>query len=1548
MSEGGGVRHPMQWRLSSFLGSPHGQSFAVNDKLLTCAIVQRGDTVRRFDIDMGGGAIPLIVWGLVKDGHLRIFVQDEKLVFYLALGGERHLAAAFLQWAVNWKSGGEIIPDTFHYTKDWAYDTVCRTRDDFDRGEYLAYLDKVQRCTGLKVQLRPYQERAVAWMLSRELGERVRLFEDVEWSDAKVIYDGLGNSIGIPIESDIVINLMGKVERVRPREGKNLPSDKGRRRSPTCVSDALPWCKPDNQWGRGGLLCDEMGLGKTVELMQLVLCNQLDPSALGDNSMVQAKGRDGSCAVCEENVSRQHDIFLTCLECKNFVHGKCGGTGRSKQEEANFVCSKCCEALGSVFRDNFELSDLPRSRATVVVIPTTLIHQWKSELAKHVKDALNVVIFQGLRKTGYVSIRELKEADVVLTTYEALRADVSAFRALKNEPRSLRHPRKYPPTPIPLLAIHWHRLALDESQMLGTNGATLAAEMAGFLHATYRWCVTGTPMSRYLADVIPMLSILRIQGGTHRTDWSSLCGTSVFLEDQKRLQMALRSLIWRSSKDDVEGEELQLPPQTTEVVYASFGPVEKYHFESLQHSVRCATLRFRSFHSERSQLVSTDLLTMLRQACCHPQIGVSGRRLMSHAARMALAPAGSQRRRKDDAIAKALKRAESPLDMNDVLDALVSKATAESEEALRLLVAASNGLAAICLLEHSVLPSGSSDVDGLVSAVELYRGTLSLTEENKNLVRLDDIQKMHMLYNLQEALRSVSVVKSCLMRARDRHSDAAEGIKKLVELGSTLRDSNLKNEVDLLRHKYVADAEAQLVAAQASYEELFKKIGKEPLIPEQSGLAGECDGEISGLEAALGFSASEEGIRDLHGPSSELNLNGESHYGNPKASSTEGKRQKRSQQLHWWHFATSSLLEKEDKKQDQFLNRVIQRLLDSIPGGGLDRRTLANRISNLHSLALVVEPELISIQKARVALREALLKLPGSVQPTQAQVAESGQCKECREFGTGPPCLHCRTEELFREVERALYLVRDNDESANFILYGTESGSVKHAVTEELAVSPKAIVSNVLQPRGRVSSTLAQNQGGLRFQSEAETILKSLASALRQEKDEELNQCVSGWFERLEAIKKEHNEARRLFESQRSLLARMDEVNMAVMRFSVLGEDEDTASLTEDEKRHRLPRDSLPSLNVQFSNEKRVAEADFRGKRGGLVFLKGLQRSAKSSAGDESKAAGLLKAIRNCAVCLTEFDEKITRIAVFGCGHVFCCDCTRALITRADVRTRISNVQCPTCRVLCPVEEVNFTTNPVEGGVQKSATNGKTKELEVTEETNFEEEENAGTSKKRNREMNLHSTRKRRKVHERESTFYDPNAAIVGLIGTKASAIVRTLRGIWQQDSKAKVLVFSEWNEVLDLISRALTMNKVKHMDTIGGSASSFSEVVDNFKMNESMKVLLLPLKKAGAGLNLTEARHVILVEPSMNVSLEAQAVGRVHRIGQTCETFVHRIIIRDTIEEEVLALGDVYRRETDFVGQQNVRITDVLGAIHSEPDSGESANVEVFGEELV
>jgi SNF2 family DNA or RNA helicase len=75
--------------------------------------------------------------------------------------------------------------------------------------------------------------------------------------------------------------------------------------------------------------------------------------------------------------------------------------------------------------------------------------------------------------------------------------------------------------------------------------------------------------------------------------------------------------------------------------------------------------------------------------------------------------------------------------------------------------------------------------------------------------------------------------------------------------------------------------------------------------------------------------------------------------------------------------------------------------------------------------------------------------------------------------------------------------------------------------------------------------------------------------------------------------------------------------------------------------------------------------------------------------------------------------------------------------------------------------------------------------------------------------------------------------------------------------------------------------------------------------LQDSARVLMLSLESAASGTNLTEASHVILVDPVAGTkshadATEAQAIARAHRIGQTKQVKVIRLIIRDTIEQQL------------------------------------------------
>jgi SNF2 family DNA or RNA helicase len=117
-----------------------------------------------------------------------------------------------------------------------------------------------------------------------------------------------------------------------------------------------------------------------------------------------------------------------------------------------------------------------------------------------------------------------------------------------------------------------------------------------------------------------------------------------------------------------------------------------------------------------------------------------------------------------------------------------------------------------------------------------------------------------------------------------------------------------------------------------------------------------------------------------------------------------------------------------------------------------------------------------------------------------------------------------------------------------------------------------------------------------------------------------------------------------------------------------------------------------------------------------------------------------------------------------------------------------------------------------------------------------------------------------------------------------------------------KALVFSQWTSLLDLIEPKLTEAKLR-FTRLDGSTRDRAGVVAHFQSDSGPPVMLVSLKAGGAGLNLTAADHVFLVDPWWNPAVEDQAADRAHRIGQQRPVMIHRLVALGTVEERILAL---------------------------------------------
>jgi superfamily II DNA or RNA helicase len=130
-----------------------------------------------------------------------------------------------------------------------------------------------------------------------------------------------------------------------------------------------------------------------------------------------------------------------------------------------------------------------------------------------------------------------------------------------------------------------------------------------------------------------------------------------------------------------------------------------------------------------------------------------------------------------------------------------------------------------------------------------------------------------------------------------------------------------------------------------------------------------------------------------------------------------------------------------------------------------------------------------------------------------------------------------------------------------------------------------------------------------------------------------------------------------------------------------------------------------------------------------------------------------------------------------------------------------------------------------------------------------------------------------------------------------------------------KVLVFSQFVQMLKLLEEECRQRQIKTF-ILTGETKERQTIVNAFHEDKDPSLFLLSLRAAGTGLNLTTASYVVLYDPWWNPAVEAQAIDRSHRIGQTQTVFAYRLIAPGTVEEKI---WDLQQRKAQT-------IADVLG----------------------
>ena len=220
----------------------------------------------------------------------------------------------------------------------------------------------------------------------------------------------------------------------------------------------------------------------------------------------------------------------------------------------------------------------------------------------------------------------------------------------------------------------------------------------------------------------------------------------------------------------------------------------------------------------------------------------------------------------------------------------------------------------------------------------------------------------------------------------------------------------------------------------------------------------------------------------------------------------------------------------------------------------------------------------------------------------------------------------------------------------------------------------------------------------------------------------------------------------------------------------------------------------------------------------------------------------------NCPICRCEFDDPI----VTNCGHNFCYECITEVLQMPSYKN-----ECPMCRTFISASQIY-------------------------------------------------------KIEKQEKIDTNVIDQLVYNYGTKLAKLIKLCNQILLNPN-TNIIIFSEWDKLLSMIGFVLKNNNINNVFCKGNvhqrnaAISAFrkdSQIKKNKKNNS--RVIMLSTEHAASGTNLTEATHIIFMEPHKGEygivkAMEDQAIGRAVRLGQENQVNVYRLIMKDTIEEEII-----------------------------------------------
>jgi len=254
---------------------------------------------------------------------------------------------------------------------------------------------------------------------------------------------------------------------------------------------------------------------------------------------------------------------------------------------------------------------------------------------------------------------------------------------------------------------------------------------------------------------------------------------------------------------------------------------------------------------------------------------------------------------------------------------------------------------------------------------------------------------------------------------------------------------------------------------------------------------------------------------------------------------------------------------------------------------------------------------------------------------------------------------------------------------------------------------------------------------------------------------------------------------------------------------------------------------------------------------GGGVFMHTQQRPYQMKEEDHLE----------CSICLEPFASDAVATKCRPIAHIFCKECIEGVLTSTSASSSLfSNSSeglslegpCPICRKSIKSHQLRIALKPKSVVMEEAVASGL------------------------------------------EDVYFE----------SKFLALVEELKRVCRMEPQAKCLIFSQFTTTLNWMKKELPKHGFQFR-TLSGSMTmeKRTKALRDFQNDPPSTIFLMSMRSGSVGINLTQANRVYIMEPGMNPAMEAQAIGRVHRLGQTKRVEVIRLTMKDTVESRMRLL---------------------------------------------